>query len=141
MAVSSYLSKAFDPNLRTTVAEAVKILKPHLKEFDAIAVRGTSGLIIGSILSYLLRKSLVVVRKPYAVESSHKVYDVECPIKNGSYLIVDDQIATGTTVKAMQKAINEYTTLKFSGYIYTYGCWTSTKGCYYELQSRYVVKK
>ena len=141
MAISSYLCKAFGSELQTTIKEAIKILKPHLKEFDAIAVRGNSGVIVGSVVAYLLKKPLIVVRKPKGLEDSHASFHVESLIETGSYLIFDDQVAGGSTVRTIQKDIKlAWPKLKSNGYIYTYGCCKSSIGKYWELSLNYLVQ-
>jgi len=48
---------------RNVVEEAIKDLEPIKDEFDSIAVIGASGTVVGSVVAYLMRKNLVVVRK------------------------------------------------------------------------------
>lgn len=75
--------------------------------FDAIAVRGTSGLVAGSIIAFDLGKVLCVIRK--VSEKSHaggKVVEVlgELP-DTFTYVIVDDLIGGGGTGRAIQEAM------------------------------------
>lgn len=91
--------------LRRNVSKAVKILKPIVDRFDGIAFRGASGMIPGSILSHLLRKSIVLVRKD---EKRHSRRSVEGDLAISSYIIVDDQISTGATIKEIIKQVNAF---------------------------------
>ena len=109
MPVSYYIDAGFDKKRsKAIVAEVVKKLNLSGLSFDAIAVRGTSGLIIGPIVAHLMDKYLIVVRK--TKENSHASNLVECPnIRAGRYIIIDDCIASGNTVNAIVdevKAVN-----------------------------------
>lgn len=85
----------------------VKRIKVEGFEYDAIAVRGVSGLMVGGILSLRLNKPLVVVRKTKGEHSEHIVEGVR---RDGMrYLIVDDLVCSGATVNdimAQIEAIN-----------------------------------
>jgi adenine/guanine phosphoribosyltransferase-like PRPP-binding protein len=119
--VSSYISQAFGDKKRRTVARAVKSLKAHEGEFDCIAVRGTSGLLVGTIVSYLLKKPLIVVRKPKSEVSSHASYMVEAETTEGRYLILDDLTGGGETVRSIQKEIKKlHPKLVSNGFMYLY---------------------
>lgn len=131
MPVSAYISKAFQPNLPSTVKRSLKVLKEYQDQFDCIAVRGTSGLIMGSILSFVLKKPLIVVRKPKAQESTHASYEVECSITEGTYLIVDDIIGSGDTVRTIQTQIaKHHPEVKSNGCVFLY---YSPEYCYKHL--------
>ncbi|MCD6578401.1 adenine phosphoribosyltransferase [bacterium] len=95
--------------------DAVKDLK-----FDKIAVIESRGFIFGSVLSYLMEKPLVLVRKKGKLPADKIAitYDLEYgsdtlemhkdSIKEGDkFLIVDDLLATGGTVKAVVDLIKQ----------------------------------
>jgi adenine/guanine phosphoribosyltransferase-like PRPP-binding protein len=63
MHCASHLYDALTPeSLRERVDWAKLVLAKY--DYDAIAVRGVSGLVYGTALAYALGKNLVVVRKP-----------------------------------------------------------------------------
>lgn len=85
---------------------AVKIeLLQETHKIDALALRGSSGMMAGAVLSVALQMPVIYVRKPgeYAhggpVESNSRE-----PIK--SYLIVDDFIDSGSTIREIVDAID-----------------------------------
>lgn len=88
---------------RKIVAKIVKELRNV--EFDALAVRGVSGLIMAPIVAYLLNKHVIVVRKPKDVERSHANEIVESPITTGDYVIFDDFVGSGETAREIQRQI------------------------------------
>lgn len=91
-------------DLAEHVNRAVSKLSKRLNEFDSIAVRGTSGLLVGSPVAMMLGKPLIVVRKPG--ESSHSSLDVEHIGPVGMrVLFLDDFISSGDTKDAVIEAV------------------------------------
>lgn len=88
----------------TAVRDAVKALKD--KNFDTIAVSGVSGLLLGPILAYKLKKELIVVRKNQGAHSSHitEGYD-----RSKRYIIVDDVVSSGATLHRIIEAVSKLT--------------------------------
>ena len=87
------------------VSSAVAKLAPHLNKFDSIAVRGTSGLLIGPTVALQLGKPLVIVRKD--TETAHSSSLVEQIGDMGHrVLFLDDFISTGDTRRAVLDAIS-----------------------------------
>jgi orotate phosphoribosyltransferase len=103
---SQYLAKLFTP---TGLKEIVRLTKKNLAgvEFDSIAITGASGMIAGGMLSAAIKKPLVLVRKE--TDNSHSSYKVEGPRKIGRYVIFDDTIADGHTVRKVVKALDNPT--------------------------------
>lgn len=106
--VSDYLHGAVDPVLRRRhVEEGVRQLSQM--KFDAIAVTGFSGISVGSILADRLGKALLFVRKGRNEEDTHSHHDLEGPLdwtpKPARYVVVDDFIAGGETVRRVQRLI------------------------------------
>lgn len=105
---SSYLSKITRSALPGTVKWLVQ--EARVLKFDAIAVRGCSGIVPGTIVAYLLRKPLIIVRKG---ETSHSDVgpagaEILCdslPLKF-TYVVIDDTRATGATIKAIRTALS-----------------------------------
>ena len=95
-----YCNNGFKSETRSkTVAEAIKTIPKGL-EFDAIAVRGISGTLIGAIVADRLSKDFIVVRKKED-GSSHSGEEATHGYPPNKYLIVDDFIASGYTVAAI----------------------------------------
>lgn len=105
--MSSYLEDALDPKIRKKhINRLYKQLKPVRRQFDAIACRGLSGLLVAPVLADMLGKPLIVLR---SYESSHSNDMVETLVytKTSSprYVIVDDFVASGRTVRKIRKAV------------------------------------
>jgi orotate phosphoribosyltransferase len=90
--------------LRTKILQCKAVLSKY--EYDAIAVRGISGLMLGPTLSVLCDKSLIVVRKHDEDRHSTNVCEGDRGAKR--YIIVDDFISDGDTVRAIYKDIKEW---------------------------------
>jgi adenine/guanine phosphoribosyltransferase-like PRPP-binding protein len=86
------------------VEQAAKALRLFRKKnpFDAIAFRGNSGAAIAYPLSFKLQIPLICVRKG----PSHSPFKVEGCSNAKTYVIVDDFIESGNTIKRIRKAIN-----------------------------------
>ena len=101
---SSYLHEAFDPNkLRVLITRVSVLLKAGDIDYDAIAFRGTSGAALAFPLSVRLRKPLIHVRKCLG----HTRMIVEGDYGAKRYIIVDDFMDTGRTLRTIKKRINE----------------------------------
>jgi adenine/guanine phosphoribosyltransferase-like PRPP-binding protein len=104
MSHASYLSKIFDRKEQNkTVLEVKNIIKTKQLKFDGFVVTGVSGITMGSILSRLLKKELVIVRK--VGDGTHSSYIVENYKHDKSYIFLDDLIASGKTYKNVKKMI------------------------------------
>ena len=96
---ASHLTPMLTPErARYTVKQVVKMIKARGLEFDAIACRGVSGLLIAPIVAMRLNKTLIVVRKG---EKTHSSRSVEGDHGAKRYLILDDFIDEGDTVRAI----------------------------------------
>lgn len=73
--------------------------------FEAIAVRGTSGMLFGPLLAHMTRKRLSVIRKPN--ESAHTSRTLEGVVEASRYVIVDDFVSTGQTVSKIVAGMAE----------------------------------
>ena len=97
MVTGGYLQPVF---YRETFKKKISLAARRLKhfEFDFVACSGLSGAIFASVLCEKMDKSLIVVRKG---ESSHSMHKVEGLPEHGKhkYIIVDDFIASGRTIK------------------------------------------
>jgi orotate phosphoribosyltransferase len=103
---SCYLEQCFNlQDVRKMVRTLAIRLKPHRKNFDAIACQGWSGALIAPILALRLNKPMIVVRKPG--ENPHSTYKVEGYLQSTRYVIVDDFVRTGNTVRRIMSEIYE----------------------------------
>ena len=100
----SYLDPYLEPaSLQKTLDECKQRIK-HLT-FDSIAVRGTSGLLVGAPLAASMGKHLIIVRKDS--DKSHSKERVEGWGFRQRILIVDDFIETGNTIDYIYEGIVE----------------------------------
>ena len=104
---SSYLRHLVTPHSLKLVVDhlAEKILadKAAGLPIDAIAVRGNSGTLVGGALSMATGIPVITIRKPG--DNTHSSYRIECDDSFRHYVIVDDLIASGNTIKAIVDAI------------------------------------
>lgn len=73
-------------------------------DFDTIACCGTSGLLVVPQISEILKKNILVVRKKDEKRYSPFDYEGAVPKK---YVIVDDLICSGGTVKHITKLLKQ----------------------------------
>jgi len=110
---TSYLKQVVPTTERKkTVNKAVRRLRKMLKdgeiEFDAIAFMGMSGALVAPTIAARLDKEIIMVRKGGVDPPTHSKHEVEgnhhsdTPIK---YVVVDDIIFSGNTMKYMLNAI------------------------------------
>lgn len=98
----SYLDRYLEPKvLKETVAKGKQLLKNW--DFDTIAVRGNSGLLVGAPLAMAMGKNLAIVRK--SIKNCHSENLVEGWGKDQKIVLVDDFIETGKTLRQMYSAI------------------------------------
>lgn len=106
MICSSYLDLALAKKQRKALLRnCVKLLRKSAVEFDAIAFRGMSGALIAPPVADLLGKHLIMVRKPGDQRHSSRLVEGEDAITR--YIIIDDFIRTGDTVRQVVKAVWE----------------------------------
>lgn len=104
---SDYL-KILNPRKRAeVVAQCRRVLTTLGWKFDAIAVTGLSGNLVGVDLATLLNKNIMIVRKKD--EDNHgKLVEATQPLQDDvRYIIVDDFISSGATVKRIHAKIHE----------------------------------
>jgi adenine/guanine phosphoribosyltransferase-like PRPP-binding protein len=67
-------------------------------DFDTIAFSGFSGALFGPTLGMALNKYIAYVR-PSGYDNCHSIYSVEGPSREAMYIIVDDLVDTGNTLR------------------------------------------
>jgi adenine/guanine phosphoribosyltransferase-like PRPP-binding protein len=85
------------------IIKAVCNLRKIKDDFDAIACCGTSGLLVVPQIAELLDKNIIVVRKKD--DNCYSKFRIE-GANTLRYIIVDDLICSGKTVKTIIKEIN-----------------------------------
>jgi adenine/guanine phosphoribosyltransferase-like PRPP-binding protein len=108
---ASHLSKAFG-NREAHQAYAAEQLKTV--DFDTIVVTGISGMVFGSVLSFLMKKHLVVVRKGgdrchsfRKVETSFVERDGHLSKVSFRWVFLDDLVDSGKTFKRVRRKVKE----------------------------------
>jgi phosphoribosylpyrophosphate synthetase len=98
---SGHLSIALDENRKDTIRRTVRCIKANVLWNDAsIVVTGLSGMLIGIPVADALGRPLAIVRKNRGLHRS-----IEGSIAS-KYIIVDDLIETGDTVKRITNTIS-----------------------------------
>ena len=75
-------------------------------EFDTVAFTGVSGVLFGPVLAYKMHKEVACVRKQG--QATHSDYGVEGFKEVKKYIIADDFISTGETVKSVIKKMRQF---------------------------------
>lgn len=105
---TDYLGKIYRVNDFVKVVEkAARHITAFRKKqpFDAIAFTGTSGAALAYPLSVKLKLPLICVRK--SKRDNHFGSKIEGVSNARTYIIVDDFIASGTTIKKIRKSVVE----------------------------------
>lgn len=103
---SCYLDPVYDPKTLIKICQKISsILKDEMPKFDTLVGRGNSGALVISPLAHSLQIPFGIVRKN---DSSHyddkKLYEGCVPEK---YVIIDDKISTGTTVRSILREVGK----------------------------------
>jgi len=101
----TYLKNVFDIASRKKIIRYAVAQLREVREtvpFDAIAFRGLSGAILAPAIADKLGVGIIAIRKP--TEQSHSFQKVE-GYRNCKYIIVDDLISSGATIRIIQDTI------------------------------------
>lgn len=107
---SSYLRLVFDNGLyRGAIANVIKQVRKE-KDIEAIAMRGISGYAVGFPVAFKCNLRTIVVRKTISGRYTH----ADCPVETcgwnsrpHNYVIVDDFVSSGKTVRHMCRQIKK----------------------------------
>ncbi len=91
-------------NRNSVIIKAVCVLRKISNQFDSIACCGASGLLVVPQIAELLEKNIVLIRK-----KGDKCYS-DFPMEGVTpfrYVIIDDLICSGSTIKHIKYTINE----------------------------------
>jgi len=104
MSISEYLCAALDKRtLPNIIKNAIEFSRNI--EFDSIAVRGMSGSIVASAIAFELEKNIIIIRKDK--DNTHSDATVEYSFYPRKYIIVDDFISSGKTIKTIIEEMEE----------------------------------
>lgn len=106
--VSDYLGRVLNhESFGRTIEVLAKLLEPHSDKFDTIVFRGMSGALVGPALAHALKKDMLLVRKPEEKNYSHSAYPAEGNYELEKYIIVDDLIASGKTIRQTIETVSK----------------------------------
>lgn len=101
---SSYLHSALDRNkIDLTVNTLIHLIQENKFDFDAIAFTGMSGALIAPLVAQRLQKGLLMVRK--TGDGSHSGYIVEGGLDCTKFIIIDDLIMSGNTIRNLLEKV------------------------------------
>lgn len=101
---SDYLKVIYQiQDYKKLITQAAKIIKKFRtkNEFDAIAFTGTSGAALAYPVSAILNIPLICIRKG----NNHYGFPIEGCVSAKKYIIIDDFISAGNTMKKIIKTI------------------------------------
>lgn len=104
---ASWLRSMVDPAERRKAVERTRVRLCDLPAFDAIAFTGLSGSVIAGAVGLAMNKYLYCVRKDG--ESRHSGYQCEGPGTGLRYVIIDDFISTGSTLRRIVEMVQAHT--------------------------------
>lgn len=107
---SCYLDTVFHKEILTKFLKAARVLVKKY-DFQSFAFRGMSGALVAPLLAYQTNKTMLMVRKPKVEDSTessdHSEYRVEGDLAARRYIIVDDFICSGATMRATIEEISK----------------------------------
>jgi adenine/guanine phosphoribosyltransferase-like PRPP-binding protein len=99
-----YLRTAIEgDNLSHIIKNVTAEAKTLYRGFDAIAFRGISGALVAPAVAANLKKNLIIVRK--STTDTVSDYLVEGHRRKQRYIIIDDMISSGDTIRAIKRNI------------------------------------
>lgn len=116
---TEYLKALDYRSAQKILARAEKLLSKI--KFDAIAYTGASGSLIAPALAFRMNRGLILVRKE---KNTHSGSKVEGHIDVERYIIVDDFVTSGKTVKRIAREVKAhcYQAKLVGVYEYHYRC-------------------
>lgn len=102
---TSYLHCMLDPReFQRRVPIAKQVLAKH--DYDSFAFRGMSGALLAAPLANMLDKTMIMVRKPKV--DCHTSRAVEGDSAARRYVIVDDTVCSGNTIRKIIRAVKRF---------------------------------
>ena len=90
---------------KLVIKHLIRMIKITGVKFDTIVFMGISGSLVAPIVAQKMNKHLLVARK--LGENNHSCMRLEGHIDSHKFIIIDDLISTGDTIKAIFEAIDE----------------------------------
>ena len=105
-----YIDEAFDKKqVKQIVTSFGQCLKDEVfGEFNGLACRGSSGLLIAPILAHTFDLHLMLVRKPK--DNSHAYYTLNYNDEVKKYIIIDDFACSGKTIEGIVEDVEQEST-------------------------------
>lgn len=119
MITASYIpSQAYDGERRSNLIDLlVALIEESGTDFETVVFRGTSGALIAPCVADRMRKHLTVIRKHQ--EHAHTSRTTEGWIRETTrYIIVDDFISEGETVRTIVEAMSQHQGQLVAVYLY-----------------------
>lgn len=90
----------------STIKEILATIKRKNLKPDVLVCTGISGIVPTVLVGAKLKKKICIIRKK---KSEYSEYDIEgyIPEENDKYLIIDDQIYTGNTLKRILEKLEK----------------------------------
>lgn len=102
---AGYMKIALRPDrLKRRLKTIKSALRKH--KFDSIAFTGHSGSLLAAPIALYLNKELIMVRK--LRKDSHSKIPVEGYKASKRYIIIDDLVSSGSTVKNVYKKVKKF---------------------------------
>ena len=106
LVTAGYLSSALTPDkFRRILNKLARNIRNANITFDSIAFRGMSGTLVAPTIAFRLKKNPVLIRKE--CDGSHSGRSIEANSEVVDYIIIDDLIESGTTIKRIVEAMDE----------------------------------
>lgn len=104
---ATWIRPLVDPVKRRDAVARTRVRLCDLGPFDAIAFTGLSGSVIAGAVALAMDKYLYCVRK--SEENRHSDHVVEGPYTGLRYVIIDDFISTGSTIRRIRDMVATHT--------------------------------
>ncbi len=102
---SEYLTSCFDYKFsKEIIDKCVNVIK-NRPEIEGIVLKGLSGMLIGIPVAHSLQMPFAVVR---CCHGNHSPYDVEGCTTFTNYVIIDDIIDEGNTIKKIKSEMRKF---------------------------------
>jgi adenine/guanine phosphoribosyltransferase-like PRPP-binding protein len=109
---TNYLETLLDPKkFNKALSIATKVLRTEIAnglKVDCLVFCGMSGAIFAPVLARRLKLPFLLVRKLEDREHTHSWHEVEGTDEFVNYVIVDDCVSTGATLKRIIKAVGKF---------------------------------
>jgi hypoxanthine phosphoribosyltransferase len=103
----SHTEDCFYPNrFKSLIDLLVKNLEAYKGQYQAIAACGNSGMTVASAISYVTGVPIIAVRKE-SDRGNHHGKDVTGYLGSGNYILLDDLVASGDTVRFVVREIEK----------------------------------